>query len=349
MTWDNGPWAVDGGATSADVGRLVAWHAVNGATGVGNPTDLRVRAKDTPDGHVVVGPGTCAVPTRALGKSFQVYVGSNPTDDTLDIPATTSSGPRSDLIVARVENPITGEPWTPPDDPINGQYIFTRRIPNVGSSVTDIGQVDPSASAITLARVDIPSNTSAITNGMIIDLRKTIAPPVDAAATFTSTQVFVDPPNVLSPPPLGAGYRETAWVNWPTLSSWNVPVPSWATKAELFYIVNPALDYNGWGGLRFLFNSRPGVYNGFDVNFPLYTASGTTTPVALTNAGGLRTQYMIGDVFDVLPTERGTTIPIRTQGMTHDDTVYQARGTSWVGRGAVGYVSITFKKAATAS
>lgn len=346
MTWDNGPWAIEGGQTSADVGRLVAWHAVDGAVGVGTPTDLRVRALDVPGGQVVVGPGTCSVPVNALGKMFQSYIGSNPDDDSIDIPATGASA-RSDLIVARVENPITGEPWLAPDDPLTGQYIFTRRYPGVASDTTHVGQVDPSASAITLARIDIPPSTGAITDAMIVDLRKTIAAPLDAAATYTDTTVFtVD--DVLPPPPNIAGHQESAWVNWPSLATWNVPVPTWATTAELYYSLNPAISGNTWGHMQFLFNGRASTYTSFDVNFPKDSVAGENIP--FTNAGGMRTTYVAGAKVNVLAAERGTTIPVRVQAKTFSNqNAYAARGSSGVGRGAVGYLSITFKKAAAAS
>lgn len=346
MTWDNGPWAVEGSQTSADVGRLLAWHAVKGLTGIGSPTDLRVLALDVPGGEVRVMPGTCSLPVRAIGKNYQVYVGSNPTEDRIGIPATGSSSGRSDLIVARVENPISGEPWSPPQDPLTGQYIFTRRYPNVPAGTTHVDQVDPAASAITLARIDLPANTGTVTQGMIADLRKPSAAPFPELATFSDTQVYTAT-STLNPPATGSGYRQSDWVDWPGPAAWNVPVPSWATIVQLYFSVNPSISANTWGELRFGFNGRVSVPTSFDVNVPLTTINGSPNPYS--NAGGMRAHYVVGASLAVPAAERGATVPVKVQGRTFDDAVYVARGASAVNRGAVGYLAITFKQGAASA
>lgn len=350
MTWDNSPWAIEDGQTSADVGRLVAWHAVDGLTGVGSPTDLRVRALDVPGGQVRAMPGTCTVPVKALGKSYQVYVGSNPTEDLVSIPATGSGGGRSDLIVARVENPITGEPWQAPADPIAGQYIFTRRYPSVPSNTTHVAQVDPSASAITLARIDMPPSTGTVTDGMIVDLRKTAQQeaPLPEEATFTNTMVFTTS-DALPPPSNSAGHQTSAWVNWPALATWTVKVPSRATSMQLFYQVNPAISANTWGELRFLVNGVGTAAIPFDENFPKVSEGGSNV-VFSSNAGGMRTVYLAGAVRAVPAAERGTTITVRVQARTFSNqNAYLARGSSSVTSGSVGRLEIAFTQGASSS
>lgn len=245
MTWTNGGlWAVEGGQSSADVGRLLAWHATNGFTGVARPTDLVVKALDVPGGQVRVSPGSCSIPVKALGKFMQTYVGVNPEDDLISIPATGSGSGRSDLIVARVENPINGEPWQPPADPITGQYIFTRRYPNVPSNTVHVNQVDPSASAITLARIDIPPSTGTITTGMIVDLRgkssmeadedpEPADPPLPTTPYAAANQDFWDAidfdrttvvEDVLP-------YTQTTYTTWPDVATWPITIPRDATEA----------------------------------------------------------------------------------------------------------------------
>jgi hypothetical protein len=247
MTWDNSPWAVEGAQTSADVGRLMAWHATGGFAGVARPTDLLVKATDVPGGTVRVMPGACSIPVMALGKFLQSYVGVNPTEDTISIPASGSGGTVSHLIVARVENPITGEPWQPPADPVTGQYIFTRRYTTgVTTSTTHVAQVDPSASAITLARVDVPANTGTITQAMITDLRGQRSVPPAAPTT---------PPEPADPPlpttPYSAAnqdfydaidfdrttvtedslrFDQSSYKRWPNVAQWNLCIPRDATE-----------------------------------------------------------------------------------------------------------------------
>lgn len=250
MTWDNSPWAVEGGQTSADVGRLLAWHATSGFVGVAKPTDLVVKALSVPGGSVRVMPGACTVPVKALGKTNQTYIGANPSEDVIAIPATGSGGGRSDLIVARVENPIAGEPWQPPADPITGQYIFTRRYPSVPAGTTHVVQVDPSASALTLARIDIPASTGTITDAMIHDLRGVANPdPVAPAAPdpplpttpyCASNQDFwdaidFDRATVVEDALL---YSQAAYKRWPTRAQWVLCIPGDATQA----VVNIAID-----------------------------------------------------------------------------------------------------------
>lgn len=239
MTWDNGTWAIEDGQTSADVGRLVAWHAVNGLTGIGSPLDLQVKALDVPGTQIRVMPGTCSVPVKALGKNYQVYVGSNPTADLISIPASGSSGSVSHLIVARVENPIDGEPWDAPSDPLNGQYIFTRRYTTgVTANTTHVNQVDPSASAITLARIDVPANTGTITQAMITDLRgKALAdqgePELPTTPYAAANQDFYDAIDFDSTTVVDDvfPYTQQTYATWPDAASWQITVPSTATEA----------------------------------------------------------------------------------------------------------------------
>jgi hypothetical protein len=246
MVWDNSPWAIEGGQTSADVGRLLAWHATSGIAGVAKPTDLRVRALSVPGGSVLVGKGAVTIPVNALGKYLQSYIGSNPSDDTVAIPATGTGGGRSDLIVARVENPISGEPWSAPADALNGQYIYSRRYPSVPAGTTHVAQVDPAASAYTLARIDIPANTGTITDNMIVDLRGVTSvtpaapttpapadPPLPTTPYCAANQDFYsvidfDRSTVVEDTLL---YSQSSYKLWPTAAKWNICVPNDACQA----------------------------------------------------------------------------------------------------------------------
>lgn len=238
MVWDNSAWSVEGADHSADLGRLLVDLASNNLAGIFAPLHLKVSALSVPGGQVRVSPGAAVIPCKASGKFMQQYVGSNPTEDLVSIPSTGSGSGRSDLIVARVENPITGEPWQEPDDPETGPYVFSRRIPNVPSTTTHINQVDPSMSALTLARIDIPANTGAITDAMIKDLRGASLdaqgdPPLPTTPMAAANQDFYDAidfdratvvEDVLP-------YTQTAYTTWPDVATWQITVPSSATEA----------------------------------------------------------------------------------------------------------------------
>lgn len=299
MTWDNSPWAIEGGQTSADVGRLLAWHATNGATGISRPTDLRVRAKDVPGGEVLVGPGSVTVPVKALGKTLQSYIGLNPTDDPVTIPSTGSGGGRSDLIVARVENPINGEPWQEGEDPLNQQYIWSRRYPGVDPNTTHVNQVDPSASAFTLARIDIPPSTGTITQAMIVDLRGkplTGEPPLPTTPMAAANQdVWIanafDRATVVEDI---LPYTQTAYTVWPDAGVYTVTVPKDATEAVVDFQLHveqrptPGQTVSlghcwGYQRVRML---GTGVDVSVDVEFDRdYTGGGTPTTVMIPVGG----------------------------------------------------------------
>jgi hypothetical protein len=219
---------------------------VNGLTGVANPTDLRVVQRDVPTTGIRVMPGTASLPVKALGKTRQVYIAANPTaDDSVTVPSTGSGAGRSDLIVARVENPISGEPWQVPTDPLTAIYIRTHRYPDVGSTVTHVNQVDPSASAITLARIDIPASTGAITQAMIKDLRgeslltqgepELPTTPMAAAIQDFYDAIDFDRTTVVEDV---LPYTQTSFTTWPDVATWQVQVPISATEAVAYIQVH---------------------------------------------------------------------------------------------------------------
>lgn len=173
------PWAIGGGAQmSATVARLLAYLGGGGETeGVAAPTSCAVAAMPTPGASVRVAPGPYLIRNRALAGDYQDYVGMVRSQDVVNVTATSSAGPRSDLVVIRVENPfISGEPWQVPTDVANGPYVFTRVIENVPADTTSVHALNLGYTAITLARIDIPASTATITDAMITDLRTVVNP-----------------------------------------------------------------------------------------------------------------------------------------------------------------------------
>ncbi|MFE4575736.1 hypothetical protein [Streptomyces chartreusis] len=222
MAWDSVPWFTEGGAEhSSEVARLLAYAAFGGAQGIVGSGDLAVKALSSPAAQIQVRPGACAIINRAAGSTYQAYAGRLPTSDTVNIAATGTTA-RSDLIVARVENPYSyGETWPNPSDPVVGPYIFTRVISGVAKTVTNVRQIR-NDSAITLARIDIPANTSAITQGMIKDLRDMVSPRRERV-------LYTAFPATLST----LAYSDNQWHNWPGTANWDIDVPSWATRAKI--------------------------------------------------------------------------------------------------------------------
>lgn len=225
MSFDPVPWLVGGGAEhSPEVGRLLAHVATGGASGVGGVSDLKVTSLPVAGGAVRIGAGACLIPNRYAGTNpQQSYVGRAPTATDVTITPTGSASGRSDLIVVRIDDPQYG--GATPADPKVGPYIRAEVISNVGPSASGVpsGITYP---AIALARIDIPASTGTITQAMITDLRHLAQPRRDRHAFgYSSTQGWstgpVDPMNDFN-----------AKV-WPSGASWNVLVPSWATRATV--------------------------------------------------------------------------------------------------------------------
>ncbi|MDT8915765.1 hypothetical protein [Amycolatopsis sp. PS_44_ISF1] len=266
--WDSVPWFVGGGAHhSPEIARLLAYAATSAAEGVVTPGDLKVVPLDVPGSSVRVLSGACFALNRAAGGSQQTYISRNPSQDVVSISATGSGSGRSDLVVARIEDPnMPGEPWANPGDPTVGPYVFTRIIPNVAPTTTTM----PSGqSGIPLARIDIPANTGTVTTGMIKDLRKLARPrswaDYDVQAGINATGG-------------GAEYirvTDADWRTWP-LNTLAVAVPSWATHAQVSVHlsgigatgpgdVNTRVQFGSlFGAISYLdYNGNPGTPVGF--------------------------------------------------------------------------------------
>lgn len=290
MAWDSVPWFVGGGAEhSPEVARLLSYAAFGGSEGIIGSGDLRVEEQEVPDGTVQVLPGACSVLNRASAQEYQAYAGRLPTADTVSISSTDSSGGRSDLIVARVEDPhLSGEPWANPADPKTGPYIFTRVIPNVDPSTTSLQEVNPGESGIALARIDVPASTGTITQAMVTDLRSMAQQRRERRQTVGS-------------PGAQESLSSSTYVTFPSSGSWSVEVPSWATHAIL------RADATG---VRF----NAAISGDFRVS--LGTESGTICPFDVAPSGGAKDRGNFTAVAEIeVPAAlRGTTQTFAMEG-----------------------------------
>ncbi|MEU5181159.1 hypothetical protein AB0G49_14015 [Streptomyces longwoodensis] len=225
MPWDSVPWFTEGGAEhSSEVARLLAYAAFAGAEGIIGNSDLQVRALSSPAAQVQITPGACAVLNRAAGARYQAYAARLPTVDTVNIAGTGVSA-RSDLVIARIENPYSyGETWPQPSDPAVGPYVYTRIVSGVPNTTTRIQQVRPGDSAITLARIDIPANTSSITQAMIKDMREMANP--RRRRVLRSMHGFNGVDEV-------GNTRFPNWEEFPQGCNWAIEIPEWATSATI--------------------------------------------------------------------------------------------------------------------
>ncbi|MEU7228940.1 hypothetical protein [Streptomyces chrestomyceticus] len=224
MPWDSVPWFTEGGAEhSSEVARLLAYAAFGGAEGVVGSLDLRVQALTSPAAAVRITNGACAIVSRADGALYQAYAARLPNGDEVPI-AGTGATARSDLIVARIENPYSfGENWPQPADPKVGPYVFTRVISGVPKTTRSVREISPHESSITLGRIDLPPNTHAVTPGMITDLRELVSPRRDR-------RLYTAFPTTLST----LNYSDNKWHLWPgEPARWNIHVPYWASRVKI--------------------------------------------------------------------------------------------------------------------
>lgn len=292
MTWDGIPWFVEGTAASEETMRLIVDAAACGGEGVVGPADLLVTALAAPADAVQVAPGAMVAKRRAtLGGGSQSYAARMPTLEQVDISPTGTDGPRSDLIIARVEDPFGGETWPTPEDPTVGPYVFTRVIPDVPAGTTSILDIDPDSTAVTLARVDLPVSTSVITDAMVTDLRQLVRPRTERFRRYL--------PGAWSTPD-DVGAVTDAWEIFPMGASWSEKVPAWATHADIHVLITGLLHpdtVEARGQLRVTLGD---------------TQHGTGMPFDITQAG--RVALQAGGHFAIAPADRGKVLDIDIEG-----------------------------------
>lgn len=293
MTFDPVPWFVGGGAHhSPEVARLLAYAATSGAEGVVAPGDLKVVPLDVPGSSVRALAGAAVILSKAAGGAQQTYVGRNPSEEVVGISATGSGSGRSDLVIARVEDPfMPGEPWSDPEDVTSGPYIFVRVIPNVAAGTTT---VPAGTSGIPLARIDVPANTATITAGMIVDLRKVANPRRETV--HTRVDMAYAPDDMGSP----------TYAPFPNVST-SVAIPSWATKAVV------RLDITG-------VQARDAALDG---RFRASLGGSVYTRETYFNeqvVGDTRNNYVVSDTVNIPAAMRGTNQVLRPEAIRSNGT-----------------------------
>src|SRR5690606_25309561 len=295
MTWNT--WAIDGDVNTAvkhpaSVARMLTYAAFEGQDGIIDPTDMRVLALDVPGPSIQVMPGSAAVRNRGNGAPKEMYaVELQGSADVIPVSPTDGGGGRSDLVVVRVENPfIPGEPFGLPTEPTEGPYTHVRIIEDVPSDCTDYYDLEPGTygglmvsdtdSVLTLARIDIPESTGTITQVMLKDLRsmgqlggRRIGENFFAEIIWTEASVVTGNSNLTS----------GSFTKFPsTIPTWNVPIPEWATGADVICMVNPRISGYAYGEMRMAIgSSQIAVPTTFDfdadsgVERPVFMVSGT--------------------------------------------------------------------------
>lgn len=354
MAWPN-PWVVGGADIGAENARLLAYGAFRGTSGVLGALDCRAQELETPGTAIRIAPGTLTVRARGAGSERQSYVGSLFEEDVLNIPPTGASGPRSHLVIVRVEDPnLAGVGQEPSyNHPLpGGPFMFTRLITDVPNTTNHVSQVRPDDNAETICRIDMPggvgNETATVTDSMITDLRQisdldgeriivinnpapepTPAPPI-AQTYFTEASISSGQDNLLS--------THNTFRRWPDAADWDVPFPSHATGVDVYCtVVNPEQHAGHvFGETRMLFDPA-GVWGA--------PTSGVPTPFnmdAISVSSPNRIPIFCVGTYVIPQRLRGRIVRVQMEGRQHPDV--NTTGTLRAESGTYTWITMNFKR-----
>lgn len=269
MTFDNTAWAINGALLGSSIARRAEFAATSGGQGIVQRGDLKVTQLATPGVGLLVNEGVALVRNEYQDNPSETYVVSNPGTHTIPSGSMPGSSPsaRSYILAVVVGDPDFSQvnhPWMGSDDPPIGQeqsfnYVRPTLIQVADDTVTSLDVQYP---ALPLARIDIPANTTTITDAMITDLRSLAQP-------RQSQEIFVSPPNTWtagSPRLIPSGSSFSDW--GPQEFKPEVKVPEWATRAIVVVTVNGVRlkdnTVNVAGNIRAQLGSVSGANVAFD-------------------------------------------------------------------------------------
>jgi hypothetical protein len=326
------PWAIEGGEAQIPgrILRQLVTSVTGGVEGVVGALDCRVQSTTVPGAQVRVAPGLYAILSRAAGAQSEMYAGCVETEDLVSIAPTDSSGGRSDLVIARIENPYAaGEVWSPPVDPVVGPYVFTRIIQGVPGSTVKLSDIARTDTAIVLARIDIPISTGTITQAMIKDLRSVVGHGSRASDTLVDQQIWTESTHANGGDQLLAAH--TTYRDWPLQASWSVAIPSWATGVDIVScdVKNPQISGDIYGDMALSIGGTIGTPSVFDIDD---TSAG----------GGVRFPMIIGGTQPIPAAMRGTIQTFKIRARRYSSPVNA--GTAQAKEGTYVSVCLNFKR-----
>lgn len=291
MAMDPVPYMVGGGFEHTEtIMRAMLAAATSGAEGIVNSGDMKVQELDVPGGSVSIMPGNALLRNTYGGGTAQTYMARSESLTERTIQATGSAGGRTDLIVARIDDPMYGV-GEGNFDPMTYEAAKFEVIRGVPSGQKDLSGLNLTYPAIPLARVTIPKSTGTITNAMITDLRE-IAIPRIQRHLFTHN-LSVEETDTISGP-VGDAMGEA----WPNVY-WNFKIPSWAVGVRVRAIM---------GGVR-VESTSPNNFGQVFVRFGTVPKGFSTQMGRWDNsmAGGItRETFMVADDRYIPKAFRGT-------------------------------------------
>lgn len=302
MTFDNTASAINGSQLSAAILRRANFAALGNLQGIVKKNDLKVKQLATPGVGVLIEAGVGIVLNKYQTSPNESYVVSNPSTHTISSGSMPASNPAAKsyilaVVIGDKDFSQTGHPFMLSTDPPAGQeltfaYVRPVFIEVANNTITTLNVNYP---ALPLARVDIPANTTTITDAMITNLA-TVARPL------SSQEIFVGNPWTNASPryiPSGSSYADWG----PQEYSPSVKVPTWAKRAIVVASIN---------GVR-LADSSSNVTGGVRTQLGSVTGPASTFDIPSGTAGALRMNLQTAGSYDVTSIA-GTTAALRVEG-----------------------------------
>lgn len=327
--------------------RLLAFAATEGKEGVVENLDLRVTSTPAPSGAIRVMPGAYVVRAKHTGGEKEAYAGKVVEAEDVSVNPTAADAGRTDLVILRIENPyVAGSgSWAQPADPQEGPYAHIRVIEGVPANTQSVVFWNNTWTAITLARITRGPNRTTVEQNEITDLR--------SLAKIANDPIVEEDPPDSNPPAIAYPFwldikNETStsgddiitdsavgWVDWPADASWNVPIPSWATHAEVYLqLLGVRQEEAGtYGSLRVQINGGTVATAAVTYDF---TTDGTVE-------GWRRDPMFAAGTVNIPSSIRGTTKVFRCQATIEDDPG-QDGILRWT-RGSAAVLQVVFKQA----
>ena len=300
MAMERVPYLVGGGFEhSAEVMRAMLAAATSGAEGVVNAGDFKVQPLSVPGTAVRVAPGNALIRNSYGGGQAQTYACRAGSQTEVPIEATGSAGGRSDLIVARIDDPTyDGGAF----DPATFEAARFEVIRGVSSSQKNLKGLGLAYPAIPLARIDIPASTGTVTASMITNLRS-IAIPRTHRVLYVKPLVQDDGDQELTATSEDGQY-------WPRVTTWRVDVPEWAQRVRIVGNIGGVLlrkgGGNAWGRIwtRIGGMSDPDGFNSQETSWDLPANA----------VGNVREAWMFGDDHAIPAGMRGRDVTLAMRG-----------------------------------
>ena len=300
MAMERVPYLVGGGFEhSAEVMRAMLAASTSGAEGIVNAGDFKVRPLAVPGTSVRVAPGNALIRNSYGGGQAQTYACRAGSETEVAIEATGSAGSRTDLIVARIDDPTyQGGAF----DPLTfeaARFEVIRGVPAATRTAAELGLSYP---AIALARVTLPASTGTVTAGMITDLRK-LAQPRRERVLYVHPLVQDDGQQELTATSIEGQY-------WPRVTTWRVDVPEWAQRVRVVGNIGGVLlrasGGNAWGRIwvRIGGMSDPDGFNSQETSWDLPANA----------VGNVREAWMFGDDHSIPVGMRGRDVTLAMRG-----------------------------------